>query len=311
MKHFYSRFLILVIIFTIAISSCNNNSEYPGFDQTENGLYYKIHKTNKDSLKPEKGDFLLSEMVVTIDTGERVVLFDNTGRPELVKIDSSLFKGDLNEGLALLRVGDSASFLIRADSLMKIFQLPGFIDSTQILIYDINVLGYKSKDDFKKDQEEKMKQQNEMMEDSKQKEITDLENYIKENNIKVKPTESGLYYIELKKGTGALAESGKTIKMNYVGRLINGKLFDTSDEEVAKKENVFNPQRTYKPIEYPHGTGYVIKGWDEGIGKMRVGGKARLIVPSSIAYKSAGRPSIPPHSTLIFDIELMEVLDNN
>lgn len=120
-----------------------------------------------------------------------------------------------------------------------------------------------------------------------------LQTYITENNITTEPTASGLYYIEVKEGTGAKAQSGDYIKVHYTGTFIDGKQFDSS---IGKD-----------PISYQHGVGQVIQGWDEGIALMKKGGKAKLIIPSNLAYGTRGRGSIPGYSTLLFDVELVDV----
>jgi len=128
-----------------------------------------------------------------------------------------------------------------------------------------------------------------------EKEARQLKKYLKENHIKTKPTESGLYYIETKKGDGAQAKAGDVVKVHYTGKLLNGKVFDSSYDRG-------------KPIEFKLGQGNVIKGWDEGIAKMKVGGKATLIIPSKLAYGSREIPNvIPAYSTLVFEVELVEI----
>jgi peptidyl-prolyl cis-trans isomerase A (cyclophilin A) len=108
-------------------------------------------------------------------------------------------------------------------------------------------------------------------------------------------TESGLRYQFIQKGDGKKAESGKTVAVHYEGSLENGKVFDSS-----------YPRK--KPIEFRLGQGQVIEGWDEGIALLRVGDKARFVIPSDLGYGSRGAGgAIPPNATLIFDVELMEV----
>jgi peptidyl-prolyl cis-trans isomerase A (cyclophilin A) len=108
-------------------------------------------------------------------------------------------------------------------------------------------------------------------------------------------TESGLRYQFIQKGDGKQAESGKTVAVHYEGSLENGKVFDSS-----------YPRK--KPIEFRLGQGQVIEGWDEGIALLRVGDKARFVIPSDLGYGSRGAGgAIPPNATLIFDVELMEV----
>jgi len=108
-------------------------------------------------------------------------------------------------------------------------------------------------------------------------------------------TESGLRYKMIQKGEGKKAEAGKTVSVHYEGSLENGKVFDSS-----------YPRK--KPIEFKLGIGQVIEGWDEGIALLQVGDKARFVIPSDLAYGPSGAGGvIPPHATLIFDVELMEV----
>jgi peptidyl-prolyl cis-trans isomerase A (cyclophilin A) len=108
-------------------------------------------------------------------------------------------------------------------------------------------------------------------------------------------TESGLRYQFIQRGEGKQAESGKTVAVHYEGSLESGKVFDSS-----------YPRK--KPIEFRLGQGQVIEGWDEGIALLRVGDKARFVIPSELGYGSRGAGgAIPPNATLIFDVELMEV----
>ena len=108
-------------------------------------------------------------------------------------------------------------------------------------------------------------------------------------------TESGLRYKILKKGDGQKADKGNVVSVHYEGSLTNGQVFDSSF-------------RRNQPIDFQLGIGQVIPGWDEGIGLLNVGDKARFVIPSELAYGSAGAGGvIPPNATLIFDVELMDV----
>ncbi|HET7144061.1 MAG TPA: FKBP-type peptidyl-prolyl cis-trans isomerase [Anaerolineales bacterium] len=108
-------------------------------------------------------------------------------------------------------------------------------------------------------------------------------------------TQSGLEYIEIEAGTGAQAEKGKVVNVHYTGKFQDGKVFDSSHSRG-------------EPISFPLGKGNVIKGWDEGIALMKVGGKAQLIIPPNLAYGENGAGGvIPPNATLIFDVELVSI----
>jgi FKBP-type peptidyl-prolyl cis-trans isomerase len=108
-------------------------------------------------------------------------------------------------------------------------------------------------------------------------------------------TTSGLEYIEVEAGTGAQAEAGKSVSVHYTGKLQDGKVFDSS---VSRGES----------ISFKLGVGQVIKGWDEGIALMKVGGKAQLIIPPDLGYGARGAGGvIPPNAILVFDVELVDV----
>ncbi|MFN2460148.1 MAG: FKBP-type peptidyl-prolyl cis-trans isomerase [Candidatus Velthaea sp.] len=109
-------------------------------------------------------------------------------------------------------------------------------------------------------------------------------------------TASGLRYLDQAVGKGAGPKAGDRVTVHYVGRLTNGTVFDSS-----RKRN--------EPFVFTLGRGEVIKGWDEGVATMRVGGKRRLIIPPNLGYGAAGAGSglIPPNATLIFDVELLRV----
>lgn len=121
-----------------------------------------------------------------------------------------------------------------------------------------------------------------------------LSDYIKKNNIKAEATGTGLFYSEVKKGTGPKATPGKTVTVQYTGKLLDGTVFDSS---VGRPE----------PFTFQLGQNKVIKGWEEGIARMNKGGKAILLIPSKLAYGANAMGKIPANSPLIFEVELVDV----
>jgi FKBP-type peptidyl-prolyl cis-trans isomerase len=107
-------------------------------------------------------------------------------------------------------------------------------------------------------------------------------------------TPDGLQYTDDQVGTGAVAEPGKNVSVHYTGWLMNGTKFDSSRDRG-------------QPFNFPLGAGRVIKGWDEGVAGMRVGGKRTLIIPPDLGYGSRATGPIPANSTLKFEVELLDV----
>ncbi len=106
-------------------------------------------------------------------------------------------------------------------------------------------------------------------------------------------TPSGLTYTDIEQGTGATAKTGQKVKVHYTGWLKNGQKFDSSLDR-------------NEPFEFTLGTGMVIKGWDEGVAGMNVGGKRRLEIPPALGYGARGAGGvIPPNADLIFEVELL------
>jgi FKBP-type peptidyl-prolyl cis-trans isomerase len=254
------------------------------------GLSYVMHKSNK-------GPKLKLEDVVTLNlkysTSKDSLVFDSwkMGKPIQLKIAKASFKGDLMDGLTLLTVGDSASFLINADSLFtKTFGAPrpAFIDSSSFLNFTVKIISTTT-DAALKAEELKAEKENAM----KENEV--IAKYIADKQITPSKSSSGLMYIITEPGSGEQAQAGKTVKVHYTGRLLDGTKFDSSLDR-------------NDPIEFKLGQGMVIKGWDEGIALLKIGGKALLIIPSNLAYGSRGAGGvIPPFSPLTFEVELVSV----
>lgn len=423
----------IAIVMLVALTSLACSSKYSGFDKTETGLYYKLFKVSKDTVKPRMGDWVSLTMRYKYKDS---TLFESTkamGSPVRFQLPPSDFKGDIYEGIRMMSAGDSAIFIVNSDSLFKKTfhqkSRPAFVDSNSVIyfyitmlsvdspknlmmkeedalkkyigdkkitvqplpsglyyietlagkgakidtgmwvklhfkvlmidgkqifssydrgepmkfeygkrfdtpgfeegvgkmkkggkatlvvpskiafgeagrgamvppystvVYEVEVIDLQTKAAYEKEQAETKKKEQAKLATSKTQENDLMKKYLKEKNITVAPTASGLYYVEKVKGTGAKAGAGKKVKVHYTGTLLNGTKFDSSRDR-------------NEPFEFTLGKGQVIKGWDEGISMMNVGGKAILVIPSSIGYGERDMGSIPPYSTLVFDVELLDV----
>lgn len=118
----------------------------------------------------------------------------------------------------------------------------------------------------------------------------------KKDNAKTVTTASGLKYVDVVTGKGASPVAGKQVKVHYTGRLENGTVFDSS-------------RNRNEPFLFTIGVGQVIPGWDEGVMSMKVGGTRKLTIPARLGYGARGAGGvIPPNATLLFDVELLDVL---
>jgi FKBP-type peptidyl-prolyl cis-trans isomerase len=252
----------------------------------ESGLLYVENKAGKGKI-PAAGNILKLHYSVKLITGR--VLFDSKaeGEPMVHQMGSGRSGRGFDEGLEKMREGGEAMFVVPSNIAFG-EEGGGAIPPFATLIFNVELLNVYTEEDYQKQQ---LKEASTM----ETKELKTLAEYIKTNKISVKPQSSGLYYVEVSAGKGTRATSGRKVKVHYDGKLLNGERFDSSYERGT-------------PFEFTLGQGQVIPGWDEGIALMKVGGKAKLIIPSKLGYGVQGSgKKIPPYSTLVFDVELLGV----
>ena len=261
-----------------------------GFKVTATGLQYKFYK-DKEGPTAKVGDFIKLRFAMKTEKDSLLRSTFNDPSPIEMPLQTGTFKGSLEEGLALMSPGDSAIFLVNADSLFsKMFNapLPAFIRKGSNISFIIKMVGKMTAD-------EKRVEDAKIAAESVTKEDKDIQEYMTKNKLKGTKTTSGLYYVQTKPGTGAKAEKGKTVSVHYTGTLLNGTKFDSSVDRG-------------QPFEFNLGSGQVIQGWDEGIAMMNIGEKGILLIPSRLGYGPRGAGgSIPPNATLVFEVELLDV----
>ena len=270
-------FAALTISALVLVFAACGEKKFRGYKQTETGLYYKITTKNDKGKMPQKGDFLTFTVSFDADFDTTIVMTEQEMKSPL---ESSRFQGDLFEAYSLLREGEEGEFYIKADSFMMYFMNvmpPPTVKPEDVLHFKIKM--------------KEVKPVAQMVEEEK----ASLADYLAEQKVDVEPTESGLYYIETLKGKGAKAESGKEVTVHYTGKFLDGTVFDSSIEH-------------NKPMEFVLGVQPMIPGFTEGVLLMNEGGKATFILPSAIAFGDGGG-RFPPHTPLVFEVELIKVAD--
>lgn len=284
-----SMFILLTIV------SCNKNPENE-FVQNQYGYAFKHCVKNDNSPKARLNDILFGEMKIMLN--DSLELFNNYGSPERLFKILNPKKGNIDEFLLNLHLGDSAIIIAPADSISKYVAGINSNHKDKIYFY-ISVSQIISKKEM--DANELEQKQQDIIEDSI------LNQFAISKKWKAEKQKSGLYYISIKKGSGKKPEFGQTVKVNYSVSTLEGKIVDTNIKPIAEKAKIYSSNRKYEPFEFVLGDEGVIAGWNEGISLTNVGGSSRLLIPSKLAYGSEEYGPIKSNSSLIFEITLLEI----
>jgi FKBP-type peptidyl-prolyl cis-trans isomerase FkpA len=282
------------IMLATSITSCSK------YDKTESGLEYKILKDSVGDVFPEKGGYITFWFEIQTDKDSTIDSQFSDPNAVMIETPEVLHKASIEEGFLLLTEGDSAVFLLNADSLYaNTFHrpLPPSVkpgSNIRMIIRIDKVFTKKFVDSAiaanKEQQELAMLAEFETY----KKDSIIIQDYLKKNKLKGQATLGGAYVVKLKenKATDLFIAPGDTIETTYVGKLlIEGTEFDKSKDGDYFKFMV--------------GMGQVIKGWDQCFQKMKRGEKAILLIPSRLAYGSRGAGgAIPPDAPLMFTVEV-------
>ncbi len=297
-------------IATIAVFSmfaaCKNSSTSDFETDANTGLQYHFFKHDEKGAKPSIGDY--AEVMLTLKNANDSVIYDAHHKRRME--DSSLtmklhlkesFKGCLPEGVVMMSIGDSASFKISADSLyLKTFQskqLPSFIKPGSMLTFYIKLVGFETPKQMADEIDKKIKERQEMLEKRKADEKGDIDKYLADNNVKVKPESDGIYILNRVKGKGKPIKAGDSVEVKYTGMLLDGAVAETSDH---------GPGRTTFTLVY--GKDYFIKGFDDIITNLEEGGSVKALIPSALAYGEQKQSHlILPYTPLVYDVEIIKV----
>jgi len=277
--------------FIVLATACHKKSEYPGYTLSDEGIYYKLIAMGEDAERIKVGDFVTLNIEYKTPTDS--VFFSAHRRFQVSKPE---FKGSIDDCLLLLSKGDNAEFITKAtDFYLRTLKspLPRFLKITDIMKLNITVKEVQSEEDYQREREAFLS----WISDFGQYEQTILKQYINQQKITEKPTASGLYLINQKKGNGHKVMPGDTVTVDYEGRFLNGKFFDST----VKRNESFT---------FVYGSEWqVIEGLQQAIGLMEEGQKALVIVPSQLAFGSEGSATgiIPPYTSLLFEVELKHI----
>ena len=221
------RMATALVAGTMLLAACGSG-DMKGYKQTDEGLYYRFEQQCKDSLQVQEGDVLVGEMTIRLDTN---ILRTNVGRTERLMPVVPMYDGVLHEGLLMMHKGDRATFAIEADSMAKFMQpnqMPPMYEQGKGMkfYYEVNLQDIVTKEEFAEEQANYQQE----MEKARTEEPEIIAAYVKEHGVKAQPNAKGLYVIVNKKGTGAQVAVGHEVTISYTGRLLDGTMFDSSNE---------------------------------------------------------------------------------
>jgi FKBP-type peptidyl-prolyl cis-trans isomerase len=283
--------ILLSFVMLFAIGGCSKGG---GFKKTKSGLMYKIISDGKGT-PAKKGEFL--KVHYTQKVRDSIISTSVGALPTYAPVDSIGPVYNPAEIFNKLRKGDSAVIVMIADSLQKKQgQLPPFIKKNDKLTLTLKVVDVlKSEADVRADQAA-------LMDEKKVKEITDIEKYLAENNIKAQKTNKGVFVLIEKQGEGPKVDSGKAVHVKYKGQTFKGVVFDSNlDSAFGHPE----------PYTFVIGQRGAIEGWDDGMRLFNKGGKGKLYIPSMLAYGPNPPQGAPfkAFENLMFDVEVVDVTE--
>ncbi|MEX8548031.1 MAG: FKBP-type peptidyl-prolyl cis-trans isomerase [Mucilaginibacter sp.] len=302
--------LVFLTVAALAFAGCNG-----GFKKGDNGMLYKIY-TDAPGPTIKAGDFISVNVIAKTDKDSLLVSSYDQGRASNLLVQKPMYKGDLYTGLMMLSQGDSATLKIDADTLVKKSgqpKPPGFKGKYFVYTLKIEkVIPRGNLDDkaFQAKVGEYFKAEGDK---AKAAEPVKIKKYIADNNLKTIQTPSGLNYVITQVGSGEKLVPGDTAVVDYTGKRLNGKVFDTSIKAVAEKVGppLYDKMRPYQAAKIPVGQKAVIPGWDEGLQLLNKGEKATFVIPSSLAYGEQGYGPIAPFTPLAFDVEIKNIIHPN
>jgi len=292
----------LYILFVVVVLASCRDAAFKGYTQTDSGLYYKLITIGDGKKKPSIGDFL--QLRITYKTVKDSIFLDayssNVTGMVILPFNHSSFSGSFEEGLTTMNEGDSVSFIVDGLSLFKSFfkvQLPLFLTPGDFVKMDVRLNRILNKNEYA----QKLNEYENMVDDRDIEEQRKLQVFLDTNQAHFSFLDDGIYYQPLKQGTGERAENGDQVTINYKGYFLDGRQFESTYDRG-------------QPLEFKLGEQeQVLKGIEKALSLMNEGAKTKFIIPSHLAFGESGSSTgiVPPYSTLVYEIELININKNN
>lgn len=294
------------LLILAALAFVVNASAQGDFKRTAKGTIYRIVTSNPGE-KIKLDQIITFNMVQKTEKDSVLASTYTVGRPFQARCAPD---GDLMDIFPLLTLKDSAIIKVPTDSMFNGNEdkRPPFFPKGSNLIIALKIEKVQSLDEAMAERNKALEEERAVTAKLAEQEAGIAATYIADNKLMLKTTASGLKYVVTKPAVKRKPLPGDTVYVNYLGRTLDGKVFDTSIEAEAIKAGTKQEGRAYEPISFALGRGEVIPGWDEGLQLLNEGSMATFIIPSKLAYGERGAGNdISPYSTLRFDVELVKV----
>lgn len=289
---------LLILLTLVVIMTACEEEKYPGYFKIGEELYYTIHLVGDGERTPATGDHLILTLRYRDKHDNILYSTDSTETGTVdIKIGSSDKPVSLEVGLFKLREGDSATFIMNASEFFTEYlhqELPDRIRKNDEIYIDLRLIQLVPANEY----DGYLLSISNSFTDAELDELMRLAEFLGTIDTTGMQLIDGMYYQELVAGSGSRPSSGKFVSIHYTGTFVDGTVFDATPEG--------------EPGEFKIGKkDHLLPGMDAGLRQMRPGTRAKFVIPSYLAYGSAGSSSgiVPPYTTLIYEVELVEVLN--
>lgn len=283
----------LSMVILVLATGCDKEIPYT---ELESGFAYKFIE-NAEGKKAVRGDIMMIDLKTLYDNDS--VMIERIGADNLPINPFSGPMGGLQEILNLCDEGDSIHVRMSLNKYAEVTRtaLNASMDTAKSVVWHMRIAEVENESTLL------------VREKEKQKEIDNeiIQKYIADKGLNATAATEGIFQVVLEEGDGPKPEPGQRVFVNYAVRMLDGTLVDTSYEELAKENGIYNASRQYEPYGFVLGNDRVIDGWHKGIAYVNKGGKSILIIPSELAYGQRGNNGIPPNAVLVFDLEVVDI----